>query len=89
MENATKALIIAASILIAIVLIGVGIKILGATKGTVVQTQEVTSAAEVSVFNSQVTQYFGDNVDANTVRELLRFVSVNNRGKVTEAGRYS
>ena len=32
MENATKALIIAAAVLIAIVLIAVGIKILGATR---------------------------------------------------------
>lgn len=32
MENATKALLIAAAVLIAIVLIAVGIKILGATR---------------------------------------------------------
>lgn len=59
MENATKALLIAGSVLIAIVLIAVGIKILGSTSGTVNQVESVSNAMEKSIFNSQYTQFEG------------------------------
>lgn len=59
MENATKALLIAGSVLIAIVLIAVGIKILSSTSGTVKQVETVSTAMEKSIFNSQYTQFEG------------------------------
>lgn len=59
MENATKALIIAASVLIVIVLIAVGIKILGSAQGVTNDVDRVTEATGQAYFNSQYTDYAG------------------------------
>lgn len=59
MENATKALLIAAAVLIAIVLIAVGIKILSSTQGVTGEVEKVSDAMGKSVFNSQFTDYMG------------------------------
>lgn len=83
MENATKALLIAGSVLIAIVLIAVGLKILGSTKGVTDQVDDVSSIMETSIFNSQYTQYEGTQ-KGTVVKDLLSKVitfngSSNNR----------
>lgn len=52
MENATKALLIAASVLIAIVLIAFGIKILGSTGDAGKQAQNVQNS-----LNNQIGNY--------------------------------
>ena len=70
MENATKALLIAGSVLIAIVLIAVGIKILGSTSGTVNQVESVSNAMEKSIFNSQYTQFEGTQ-KGTAVKKLI------------------
>ncbi len=70
MENATKALLIAASVLIVIVLIAVGIKILGSTQGVTNSVDEVSNAMEISVFNSQFIDYEGTQTGAQ-VKALL------------------
>ena len=70
MENATKALLIAGSVLIAIVLIAVGIKILGSTSGTVNQVESVSNAMEKSIFNSQYTQFEGEQ-KGTAVKKLI------------------
>lgn len=78
MENATKALLIAGSVLIAIVLIAVGLKILSSTSGTVDQVQKVGTTMETSIFNSQYTQYAG-NIKGAELRTLLEKVLINNK----------
>lgn len=70
MENATKALLIAASILIVIVLIAVGIKILSSTQGVTNEVDKVSEAMGKSVFNSQFTDYVGSQSSAE-VKALL------------------
>lgn len=77
MENATKALLIAASVLIAIILIAVGIKILGTIKPTVDQVGKVSTTLEVSVYNSQFTQYEGKQ-KGSAVRGLIRLIQQHN-----------
>ena len=77
MENASKALIIAGSVLIAIVLIAVGIKILSSTAGVTEQVDKLSSNLEVSMFNSQFLQYEGDQ-RGSQVKALLRLVQQNN-----------
>ena len=77
MENATKALIIAGAVLIAIVLIAVGIKILGSTKGAIDQTDNVSKTMAKSIFNSQFQQYEG-NQNGSAVRSLFSKVVTNN-----------
>ena len=81
MENASKALIIAGAILLAILLISLGIYIFtGAqdvTKNTGLQTQEaatfnasILDAQEVSVFNSAMVKYEGKNKSASDIRAI-------------------
>lgn len=59
MENATKALLVAGAILIAIVLISVGIKILSSTSGISNEVDDVSTAVQISTHNSQFTDYIG------------------------------
>ena len=78
MENASKALLISASVLIAIILIAVGIRILGTIRPTVDQVGKVSSSLEISIFNSQFTKYEGMQ-KGSAVRNLIRLVQQNNR----------
>lgn len=70
MENATKALLIAASVLIVIVLIAVGIKILGSTQGVTNEVDKVSESLAISVHNSQFTDYEGTQKGAE-VKALI------------------
>ena len=75
MENATKALLIAASVLIAIVLIAVGLKILAPSEKAVDQTTETLSMTEIAIYNSQFTKYEG--IQRGTeAKALLNLVKV-------------
>lgn len=78
MENATKALLIAASILIAIVLIAVGIKVLSATSGVTDSVDQVSTAMGASVFNSQFEAFEGRQTAAE-VKALISKVLVTYR----------
>lgn len=77
MENASKALLIAASVLIAIVLIAVSIRILGSTSGVANEVGNVSKSVEVSIFNSQFTQYEGKQ-RGSAVNSLIRLIDQNN-----------
>lgn len=78
MENATKALLIAASVLIVIVLIAVGIKILGSTQGVTNDVGKVSEATQMSIHNSQFTDYEGTQSGAE-VKALLNKVAASQR----------
>ncbi len=78
MENATKALLISASILIVIVLIAIGIRILNSTSGVTDQVGSTSSALETSMFNSQFEQFFGSSVPGTQVRSMISKIIVNN-----------
>lgn len=77
MENATKALLIAGSVLIAILLIAVGLRIFNSTQGTVESTKKTMDTTSITMFNSQFTQYRGTQSESNT-RALIEKVIVNN-----------
>ncbi len=77
MENATKALLIAGSVLIAIVLIAVGIKILSSTSGVTKEVDNLSSTMEASIFNSRFTQYEGTQ-KGSSVKALIRLIEQNN-----------
>ena len=66
MENATKALIIAAAVLIAIVIIAFGLRIINAGRGTLSKGEEFSTDMEVSVVNSQFEAYTGKNIEASS-----------------------
>ena len=78
MENATKALLIAGSILIAILLIAMGVKIFNSTSGTVESAQSTMDATSVAMFNNKWYKYVGTNKSKSTVISLLNDILVNN-----------
>lgn len=82
MENATKALIIAAAILIAIVLISLGVFVLGQGTEMVKDNSDMTDA-QVLAYNSEIEAYLGDNISASKLKQFIKFVNEHNRN-VTE-----
>ena len=75
MENASKALIIAGAILLAILLISLGIMIFTQAQDTV--TNSGMSEAELQSFNSKFLKYEG-NMKETMVKSLIQEVSSNN-----------
>ncbi len=75
MENASKALIIAGAILLAILLISLGIYIFTQAQ-TVVNGSGMTQA-EVSSFNSQFLKY-EKTIKGSEVKSLIQEVNINN-----------
>ena len=75
MENASKALIIAGAILLAILLIGLGIFIFGQVSNTIDNTG--LDQLAVQQFNSQFEPYEGTK-SGSQVKQLLRVVISNN-----------
>ena len=76
MENASKALIIAGAILLAILIISLGILIYNQASGVV--NNNAMSEVEVQQFNQKFTQYEGDRVRGATVNSMLQTVLSNN-----------
>ena len=76
MENASKALIIAGAILLAILIISLGIMIYNQASGVV--NNNAMTEVEVSTFNQKFEQYFGDNVRGANVNALITAVNNNN-----------
>ena len=76
MENASKALIIAGAILLAILLISLGIMVFRQASG-VVDSNAMDEVA-VSSFNQKFQQYAGENVRGSNVNALINSVVQNN-----------
>ena len=86
MENASKALIIAGSVLIAILVISLGLLIFKSTSGTTDQTQELGKTLEVQQFNSQFLKYCGTSVKGSQVRTLCEVIISHNANSSTKVG---
>lgn len=76
MENASKALIIAGAILLAILLISLGIIVYRQAAGVV--NNNAMSEVEISSFNQKFTQFEGTNVKGSQVNSLLTQIVQNN-----------
>ncbi len=76
MENASKALIIAGAILLAILIISLGILIYNQASGVV--NDNAMSEVEINNFNQKFTQYEGGSVRGTTVRAIYQAVLSNN-----------
>ena len=85
MENASKALIIAGAILLAILIISLGIMIYNQAAG-VVNNNSMTEA-EVNSFNQKFEQYIGENVRGANVNSLVSAVNTNNMSTDDESER--
>ncbi len=78
MENASKALIIAGAVLIAILLISLTLIIIKNANPVIKQTEQVGATIEVHTFNSQFLPYTGKQVRGSQVRNLCDVVIANN-----------
>lgn len=76
MENASKALIIAGAILLAILLISLGIMIFNQAQDTVGNSG--MSKAEITSFNSQFNKYEGTKKRGSEVKSLINEVRASN-----------
>ena len=83
MENATKALLIAAAVLVAILIISLGLVVYNMAAETVNNSANL-SQQEIQTFNEQFTQYQGDNVRGSNVNALLKTALNNNITKAQE-----
>ena len=76
MENASRALIIAGAILLAILIISLGIMIYKQAAGVV--NNNAMTEVEVTSFNQKFEQYMGDKVRGANVNSLVNAVKTNN-----------
>jgi hypothetical protein len=79
LENASKALIIAGAILLAILIIGLGVYIYRQAAG-VIDTGTMDQLV-VSQFNAQFEPYLGNNVSGSNVKQLIKIIKASNRAK--------
>ena len=79
MENATKALLIAAAILIAILIISLGLVVYRMAAEQVSNAD--LSEAEAASFNGKFTAYEGDNKSSSEVNALLNTVLTSNQSE--------
>ena len=80
MDNASKALIMAGAVLIAIAIVGVGVYIFSATSSITDVGNTQMDAATMALANSTIRQYEGDNIRGSQVQELYDYVKVLNAG---------
>lgn len=78
MENASKALLIAAAVLIVILLIALGMRIFNSTGDSSGQAEDLSASTQMQTFNAQFTGYLGTNRNATTVRNLQAIVNASN-----------
>lgn len=83
MENASKALIIAGAILLAIIIISLGIVVVTNTRSTIDKAN--VNQTEVETFNSRFEAYVGSGKTQSEVRALLSAVFSNNGAQTTNA----
>ena len=85
MENASKALIIAGAILLAILIISLGIMIYNQASGVV--NNNAMNEVDISTFNNKFTQYEGTNVRGAQVKALIQQVVTNNVSNSEDSSR--
>ena len=78
MENASKALLIAASVLIVILLIAFGMKIFNSTSGTADQVEGTMQTTEITMFNNKFMAYLGKELSASQVYSVINVVVASN-----------
>ena len=84
MENASKALLIAAAVLIVLLIIAMGMNIFNSTDATTDQVEVTMTTTEISTFNNKFTSYLGTNKSAANAKSLANVVISNNAVETTE-----
>ena len=88
MENATKALLIAASVLIVIVLVALGVALLNSSPDVTGQAKSVGESTAIQAFNGQFTSYLGDNQSAAMVRTVMTVARTSNKNSAENVAVY-
>lgn len=78
MENASKALLIAGSVLVAIMLIAVGMRVLNAGSTTINQQTATTETMAITQFNAQFAGYLDKPITATQATSLVQKIIANN-----------
>ena len=78
MENATKALLIAAAILITIIIISIGITVVNQGQASIEQIGSGMSEAENTAFNAKFNSFASGTKNASDIKRLIDAVSLNN-----------
>lgn len=81
MENASKALLIAGAILLAILLISLGLLAFRGASDTV--TNNNMDAAEIEAFNMKWEKFIGTNVSASNVNALISSAIAHNQSELS------
>lgn len=79
MENASKALVIAGAILISILLITLGIIVYNGSRSTIDSGMGSMDETTITMTNSKLSQYVGDNVSSTQIRSLISQVDTANK----------
>lgn len=82
MENATKALLIAAAVLVAILIISLGLVVYNMASETIDSVN--FSGQEITAFNDKFTQYEGKKVRGSEVNAMLKTVMNSNMQSLAE-----
>lgn len=77
MENASKALLIAGALLIAILLITIGIAIYNGAGGILNQGKTALTGQELMLFNQKFTSYEG-TITGSSLKALVEVININN-----------
>ena len=77
MENASKALIIAGAILVAILLISVGIIIMNSINEPLQEAQDKSNSQAAQMFNYKYQQYSGPDKTAQEAKALITLINSN------------
>ena len=78
MENASKALIIAGAVLVALLVIAVSTRVFYSTTGTAEQVESSMATTEITTFNNQFLAFVGPDKSRGQVIALLNAIIVNN-----------
>ncbi len=87
MENASKALIIAGAILLAIVIISLGLVVVNNVRDNINGAN--MNQQEVETFNDKFTVYGGDKVSGTKVKALINVISSNNAAQDASGKEFS
>ena len=87
MENASKALLIAGAILIAILLIGIAMMVFGNINGITGMAGQQVDALEIQGFNRQFKQYEGENVSGSNEKKLINNINASNATYANDASK--
>lgn len=87
MENASKALIIAGAILLAIVIISLGLVVVNNSRSAI-NSGDMTEQ-EIQTFNSKFTPFEGGNIGGTNVKTLLQTAAAHNQVNDTQVVKIS